>query len=121
MCENVGAVNSKDTKLLVAQGGTGGCERTGFCGVKGESRTIVLDLQLIADVGLIGFPNAGKSTFLNVISNAKSKIADYPCKFIFVQSTLFPLFVKHMLFLLTYYVCIFSSYNYKTANRYYKI
>ncbi|CAD1468516.1 unnamed protein product, partial [Heterotrigona itama] len=78
VCENVGTVNSKDTKLLVAKGGTGGCERTGFCSLKGESRTIVLDLQLIADVGLIGFPNAGKSTFLNVISNAKSKIADYP-------------------------------------------
>ncbi|KAK1127702.1 hypothetical protein K0M31_003195 [Melipona bicolor] len=74
----LGAVNSKDTKLLVAKGGTGGCERTGFCGLKGESHTIVLDLQLLADVGLIGFPNAGKSTFLNVISNAKSKIADYP-------------------------------------------
>ncbi|XP_050588320.1 GTP-binding protein 10 homolog [Bombus affinis] len=74
----LGTMNSKDTKLVVATGGIGGCERTGYCGLKGESRTIVLDLQLLADVGLIGFPNAGKSTFLNTISKAKSKIADYP-------------------------------------------
>ncbi|XP_033201929.1 GTP-binding protein 10 homolog [Bombus vancouverensis nearcticus] len=74
----LGTMNSKDTKLVVATGGIGGCERTGYCGLKGQSRTIVLDLQLLADVGLIGFPNAGKSTFLNAISKAKSKIADYP-------------------------------------------
>lgn len=95
-------MNSKDTKLVVATGGIGGCERTGYCGLKGESRTIVLDLQLLADVGLIGFPNAGKSTFLNTISKAKSKIADYPCKFT-VYKTHYFLLVKCMLFFLTYY------------------
>lgn len=115
-------MNSKDTKLLVAKGGAGGCERTGFCGLKGESRTIVLDLQLLADVGLIGFPNAGKSTFLNVISNAKSKIADYPCKFTFVQSTSLYLYSLNVCYFLLFTICVFFfSYNYKTANRYYKI
>lgn len=58
----------------------GGCEQTGYCGLKGESQTVKLDLKLIADVGLIGFPNAGKSTFLTAVSNAKPKIANYPCK-----------------------------------------
>lgn len=74
----LGELNSEGKQLMVAKGGLGGCEYTEYCGMKGENRNIVLDLRLIADVGLIGFPNAGKSTFLNVISKATPKIADYP-------------------------------------------
>lgn len=78
------------TKVLIAKGGRGGFGNTRFKssvnraprradkGQPGSELWIWLQLKLIADVGLVGFPNAGKSTFLSVVTRAKPKIADYP-------------------------------------------
>ncbi|KAM9650678.1 GTP-binding protein 10 [Trichechus inunguis] len=73
----IGELNKEKDRILVAEGGLGGKLLTNFLPLKGQKRVIHLDLKLIADVGLVGFPNAGKSSLLSQVSHAKPVIADY--------------------------------------------
>ena len=88
--EMMGDLVNDGEVCLVAKGGIGGKGNTRFkssinqaprkitSGTIGEQRKIVLELNLLADVGLLGYPNAGKSTFIRSVSSAKPKVADYP-------------------------------------------
>ncbi len=86
----IGDLSEDGQTLLVAKGGRGGRGNAAFKsdrnkvpkiaenGLPGECKRLILELKLLADVGLVGLPNAGKSTFLSVVSNANPEIADYP-------------------------------------------
>ena len=88
--EVVADLNAHGVKALLAQGGKGGLGNLHFKssvnrapkqftpGEPGQYRSLELELKVLADVGLLGHPNAGKSTFITAVSNARPKIADYP-------------------------------------------
>lgn len=88
--ELIGDLTEHRQRLLVARGGVGGRGNIHFKssvnrtprqfseGTAGEDRGLQLELKVLADVGLLGFPNAGKSTFIRAVSKARPKVADYP-------------------------------------------
>lgn len=86
----IGEILKEGEKIIVARGGKGGRGNKAFAtptnraprireeGEKGEEKVLILELKLLADIGIVGFPNSGKSTLLKVLTKAEPEIAPYP-------------------------------------------
>lgn len=74
----IGEIDKEHDQVVLPLGGEGGCKENNYIGRMGTRTPVVVDLKLFSDVGLVGYPNAGKSTLLKAMTRAKPKIANVP-------------------------------------------
>lgn len=74
----IGEIDNEQDEVTLPLGGDGGCKENDYIGRMGTKMPVIVDLKLLSDVGLVGYPNAGKSTLLKALTRARPKIANVP-------------------------------------------